>query len=117
MLAQRQVGGAPEEVPAQAGLLAPLNLDGVLVTADALQTHPEAAELLVTGKRACRSSRAAQLGSPTTFADTGPSRTACTGSATSPSPRTPAGSAPAPAQPSWQPCATWPSACSAIPGR
>jgi predicted transposase YbfD/YdcC len=52
VLAQRQVGGAPEEVPTLAPLLAPLGLAGVVVTADALQTHPEAAEFLVIGKRA-----------------------------------------------------------------
>jgi predicted transposase YbfD/YdcC len=52
VLAQRQVGGAPEEVPAFAPLLAPLDLAGVVVTADALQTHPEAAEFLVDGQRA-----------------------------------------------------------------
>jgi hypothetical protein len=52
VLAQRQVGGAPEEVPAFAPLLADLDLTGVVVTADALQTHPEAAEFLVTQKRA-----------------------------------------------------------------
>jgi predicted transposase YbfD/YdcC len=52
VLAQRQVGGAPEEVPAFAPLLADLDLAGVVVTADALQTHPEAAEFLVTSKRA-----------------------------------------------------------------
>jgi hypothetical protein len=51
-VAQRQVGGAPEEVPAFAPLLAPLDLTDVVVTTDALQTHPEAAEFLVTGKRA-----------------------------------------------------------------
>ena len=49
---KRQVGGAPEEVPAFAPLLAPLDLAGVVVTADALQTHPEAAEFLVTSKQA-----------------------------------------------------------------
>jgi hypothetical protein len=43
VLAQHQVGGAPEEVPAFAPLLAPLDLADVVVTADALQTHPEAA--------------------------------------------------------------------------
>jgi predicted transposase YbfD/YdcC len=47
VLAQRQVAGAPEEVPAFAPLLAPLDLAGAVVTADALQTHPEAAEFLV----------------------------------------------------------------------
>jgi predicted transposase YbfD/YdcC len=52
VLAQRQVGGAPEEVPAFAPLLAPLDLADVVVTTDALQTHPEAAEFLVTGKQA-----------------------------------------------------------------
>jgi predicted transposase YbfD/YdcC len=52
VLAQRQVGGAPEEVPAFALLLEPLDLGGVVVTADALQTHPQAAELLVTSKQA-----------------------------------------------------------------
>jgi predicted transposase YbfD/YdcC len=46
------VGGAPEEVPAFAPLLAPLDLAGAVVTADALQTHPEAAEFLVGDKRA-----------------------------------------------------------------
>jgi hypothetical protein len=38
VLAQRQVGGAPEEVPAFAPLLADLDLAGTVVTADALQT-------------------------------------------------------------------------------
>jgi predicted transposase YbfD/YdcC len=52
VLAQHQVTGAPEEVPAFAPLLAPLDLDGVVVTADALQTHPQAAEFLVTSKQA-----------------------------------------------------------------
>jgi predicted transposase YbfD/YdcC len=52
VLAQRQVGGAPEEVPAFAPLLEPLDLGGVVVTADALQTHPQAAEFLVTSKQA-----------------------------------------------------------------
>ena len=52
VLAQRQVAGAPEEVPAFTKLLACLDLDGVVVTADALQTHPEAAEFLVTRKQA-----------------------------------------------------------------
>lgn len=52
VLAQRQVAGAPEEVPAFAPLLAPLDLAGVVVTADALQTHPQAAEFLVTHKHA-----------------------------------------------------------------
>jgi len=52
VLAQCQVGGAPEEVPAFAPLLDGLDLAGAVVTADALQTHPEAAEFLVTGKHA-----------------------------------------------------------------
>jgi DDE_Tnp_1-associated len=52
VLAQRQVGGAPEEVPAFAPLLADLDLDGTVITADALQTHAEATEFLVTHKRA-----------------------------------------------------------------
>jgi hypothetical protein len=52
VLAQRQVGGAPAEVPAFAPLLAPPDLAGVVVTADALQTHPDAAEFLVTSKQA-----------------------------------------------------------------
>jgi predicted transposase YbfD/YdcC len=52
VLAQRQVAGAPQEVPAFQPLLAPLDLDGVVVTADALQTHPQTAEFLVRGKQA-----------------------------------------------------------------
>jgi predicted transposase YbfD/YdcC len=52
VLTQRQVDGAPEEVPAFAPLLAPLDLAGVVVTADALQTHHQAAEFLVTNKQA-----------------------------------------------------------------
>jgi predicted transposase YbfD/YdcC len=52
VLAQRQVAGAPDEVPAFQPLLDGLDLDGVVVTADALQTHPEAAEFLVTHKHA-----------------------------------------------------------------
>src|SRR5512132_142376 len=38
-----RVGGAPEEVPAFAPLLARLDLAGVVVTADGLQTHSAAA--------------------------------------------------------------------------
>ena len=38
--------------PAFAPLLADLDLDGVVVTADALQSHPEAAEFLVRDKQA-----------------------------------------------------------------
>jgi hypothetical protein len=52
VLAQHQVGGAPEEVPAFAPLLADLDLAGAVITADALQTHPEAAEFLVACKQA-----------------------------------------------------------------
>jgi predicted transposase YbfD/YdcC len=52
MLAQRQVGGAPEEVPAFQPLLDGLDLAGAVVTADALHTHPDAAEFLVAGKQA-----------------------------------------------------------------
>src|SRR4029453_17190814 len=52
VLAQRQVGSAPEEVPAFAPLLAGLDLAGVVVTADALHTRPDAAEFLVTRKQA-----------------------------------------------------------------
>jgi predicted transposase YbfD/YdcC len=47
VLAQRQVDGAPGEVPGFQPLLADLDLAGVVVTADALQTHAEAAEFLV----------------------------------------------------------------------
>ena len=52
VLAQRQVDGAPGEVPAFAPLLADLDLAGTVVTADALQTHPDAAEFLVACKQA-----------------------------------------------------------------
>jgi predicted transposase YbfD/YdcC len=52
VLAQQQVGGAPEEVPAFAPLLAPLDLAGAVVSADAFQTHPQAAEFLVTQRQA-----------------------------------------------------------------
>ena len=52
VLAQRQVGGAPEEVTAFAPLLAGLDLAEVVVTTDALQTHAEAAEFLVANKHA-----------------------------------------------------------------
>jgi predicted transposase YbfD/YdcC len=51
VLAQRQVAGAPGEVPAFAPLLEGLDLAGAVVTADALQTHPQAAEFLVDSKR------------------------------------------------------------------
>src|SRR4029453_6779095 len=52
VLAQRQVAGAPGEVPGLQPLLADLDLAGVVVTADALQTPREAAEFLVTSKQA-----------------------------------------------------------------
>jgi hypothetical protein len=52
VLAQRQVNGVPGEVPAFRPLLAGLDLAGTVVTADALHTHPGAAEFLVTGKQA-----------------------------------------------------------------
>jgi predicted transposase YbfD/YdcC len=52
VLAQRQVDGAPGEVPAFQPLLADLDLTGAVVTTDALHTHPGAAEFLVTGKQA-----------------------------------------------------------------
>jgi DDE_Tnp_1-associated/Transposase DDE domain len=52
VLAQRHVDGAPGEVPAFQPLLADLDLAGAVVTADALHTHPDAAEFLVTGKQA-----------------------------------------------------------------
>jgi predicted transposase YbfD/YdcC len=52
VVAQRQVDGAPGEVPAFQPLLDDLDLAGVVVTADALQTHREAAEFLVATKQA-----------------------------------------------------------------
>jgi predicted transposase YbfD/YdcC len=52
VLAQRQVNGAPGEVRGFVPLLEGLDLASVVVTADALQTHPEAAEFLVTSKQA-----------------------------------------------------------------
>jgi predicted transposase YbfD/YdcC len=52
VLVQRQVGGAPEEVCGLRPLLADLDLAGVVVTADALHTHADAAEFLVADKRA-----------------------------------------------------------------
>ena len=59
VLAQRQVDGAPGEVPAFQPLLGDLDLAGVVVTADALQTQREAAEFLVIQSRptTCSSSR------------------------------------------------------------
>jgi predicted transposase YbfD/YdcC len=52
VLAQRQVDGAPGEVGGFQPLLAGLDLTGVVVTADALHTHREHAEFLVTAKQA-----------------------------------------------------------------
>jgi predicted transposase YbfD/YdcC len=52
VVAQRQVDGAPGEVPGFQPLLADLNLADTVVTADALQTHRDAAEFLVVAKRA-----------------------------------------------------------------
>jgi predicted transposase YbfD/YdcC len=52
VLAQRQVDGAPGEVPAIQPLLNGLDLAGAVITADALHTHADAAEFLVTGKQA-----------------------------------------------------------------
>jgi predicted transposase YbfD/YdcC len=52
VLAQREVNGAPGEVPAFQPLLADLELTGVVVTADALQTHRDAAQFLVEAKHA-----------------------------------------------------------------
>jgi predicted transposase YbfD/YdcC len=52
VLAQRQVDGAPGEVPAFQPLLDGLDLARAVITADALHTHADAAECLVTGKQA-----------------------------------------------------------------
>jgi predicted transposase YbfD/YdcC len=52
VLAQREVDGAPGEVPGLKPLLERLDLAGTVVTADALQTHAEAADFLVTVKQA-----------------------------------------------------------------
>jgi hypothetical protein len=52
VLAQRQVNGAPGEVPGFAPLLANLELTGAVVTADALHTHADAAEFLLSSKQA-----------------------------------------------------------------
>ena len=60
--------------------------------------------------------RPAPPGWPTTSAGTGRSRR-CTTSATPPLPRTPPRCALDPPRRSWRPCATWPSACCAAPGR
>jgi predicted transposase YbfD/YdcC len=51
VLAQRQVNGAPGEVPGFVPLLAVLDLAQTVVTADALHTHRDAAEFLVTSKQ------------------------------------------------------------------
>jgi predicted transposase YbfD/YdcC len=52
VVAQREVDGAPGEVPAFQPLLANLDLAGAVITADALHTHPDATEFLVTVKQA-----------------------------------------------------------------
>jgi hypothetical protein len=52
VLAQRQVNGAPGWVPGFPPLLGDLDLTGTVVTADALHTHGDVAEFLVTGKQA-----------------------------------------------------------------
>ena len=52
VLAQCQVNGAPGEVPGFQPLLRDLDLTGAVVTADALHTHGDAAEFLVTRKYA-----------------------------------------------------------------
>jgi hypothetical protein len=52
VLAQRQVNGASGEVPGFQPLLGDLDLTGTVVTADALHTHGDAAEFLVTRKHA-----------------------------------------------------------------
>ena len=52
VLAQCQVNGAPGEVPGFQPLLRDLVLTGTVVTADALHTHGDAAEFLVTRKQA-----------------------------------------------------------------
>jgi predicted transposase YbfD/YdcC len=52
VVAQRQVDGAPGEVPGLQPLLADRDLAGMVVTADALHTHRGAAEFLVVAKRA-----------------------------------------------------------------
>jgi len=52
VLAQRQVDGAPGEVPGFRPLLEGLDLAGQVVTADALHTHADTAEFLVTSKQA-----------------------------------------------------------------
>ena len=61
VLAQRQVDGAPGEVPGLQPLLADLDLADVVDSADALETHPQAAEFLVSDKQppTCWSSRPA----------------------------------------------------------
>jgi hypothetical protein len=138
VLAQRQVGGAPEEVPAFAPLLAPLDPTGVVVTADALQTHPEAAEFLVgvkqahhllvvkatsppcwTAAPACPGTASRSPTAPATAATAAsscaasrPSASATSGSRTPPrSSRSQVRTGNAP--PSWRSCGTWSSACSA----
>jgi predicted transposase YbfD/YdcC len=52
VLAQRQVDGASGEVPAFQPLLDGLDLAGAVITADALHTHADAAEFLVSQRQA-----------------------------------------------------------------
>jgi predicted transposase YbfD/YdcC len=52
VLTQRQVDGAPGEVPAFQPLLDGLDLAGAVITADALHTHADTAEVLVSQKQA-----------------------------------------------------------------
>jgi predicted transposase YbfD/YdcC len=52
VLAQHQVNGTPGEVPGLQPLLAEVDLAGAVLTADALHTHAEAAQFLVSGKHA-----------------------------------------------------------------
>jgi predicted transposase YbfD/YdcC len=52
VLAQREVDGAPGEVPGFVPLLEPVDLAGAVVTADALHTHREHADWLVADKQA-----------------------------------------------------------------
>ena len=52
MLAQAEVDGKTNEISAFAPLLAPLDLAGTVVTADALHAQREHAEFLVTKKGA-----------------------------------------------------------------
>jgi hypothetical protein len=76
VLAQREVNGAPGEVPGLQPLLAEVDLAGAVVTCDALQTHAEAAEFLVNVKQArpwpCSSSWASPRSAAATSPATAP---------------------------------------------